>query len=340
MPITIKDIAKRTGVNHSTVSRALHGSNLISVETAERIRKAAREMGYQPSAAARSLKTRRSKVLGVIVSSIEDPFFSEIVFGIEAVAQDNGYSLFIGSSQHDNQRERKIVQTMLEHRTDGVIVCSSSFSVEHGRQLLDHGFPIVVVNHQATENFHYSIFHDDIDGSRQMTRHLIGLGHQRIAYLGNSVSGRTTLDRLSGFQAEMEAAGLPIPEGYIQHVPGGTALEGREGLQHFNDVAEFPTAIICYNDMIAIGLLQACREAGIHVPQDLSITGFDNISFSAFTHPPLTTFDQPKSSIGAEAARLLLELIDAEPSITPETQYVKILKGSLLVRSSTASVLH
>ena len=144
MAITIKDIAKRAGVSHSTVSRALRVNHLVSSETAKRIRQVAQEMNYRPSAVARSLKTNRTQVLGVIVSSISDPFFGEILNGIEASAQAGGYSLFIAASQHDPIKERQIVQTMLEQRTDGVIICSSSFSPEHGRQLLSYGFPVVI----------------------------------------------------------------------------------------------------------------------------------------------------------------------------------------------------
>lgn len=336
MPTTIKDIAKRTGVSHSTVSRALRGNSLISPETAEKIRLAALEMGYQPSAAARSLKTRRSQVLGVIVSSIDDPFFSEILFGIEETAQENGYSLFIAASQHDPNRERKIVQTMLEQRTDGVIICSSSFSAEQGRQLLSHGFPVVMVNHQSAENYHYSIYHDDVDGSRQVTRHLIGLGHQRIAYLGNSQSGRTTLERLEGFQVEMDAAGLKIPKDYIHNVPGGDPQLGLASVEYFLNLPVRPTAIVCFNDTLAIGVLKGCSQAGIKVPEQLSVTGFDNITYSAFTDPSLTTFDQPKRSIGAEAARMLLDLVQQEQNGNTGTPSVKKLQGRLLVRSSTS----
>jgi len=337
MTTTIKDIARRTGVSHSTVSRALRGDPLISEETAERIRQAAQEMTYTPSAAARSLKTNRSLVLGVIVSSIDDPFFSEIVFGIEDIAQQAGYRLFIAASQHDASREQKIVQALMEHRADGVIICSSSYSAEQGRQLFENGFPIVVVNHQGAENFNYSIFHDDVDGSRQITRHLIDQGHHKIAYLGNSLSGRTTLDRLSGFQAELEAAEIPIPTGYIHHVAGSDPLIGKESLAHFLDLPLPPTAIVCFNDMLAIGVLKGCRDAGIIVPDDLSVTGFDNITFSAYTCPALTTFDQPKQSIGSEAARLMLELLTSEsPAETFQPKEI-LLKGKLLVRQSTSS---
>ncbi|MGE5464405.1 MAG: LacI family DNA-binding transcriptional regulator [Syntrophothermus sp.] len=333
MPVTIKDVAKRVGVSHTTVSRALRGNSLISDETSERIRQMARAMGYQPSAAARSLKTNRSQVLGVILSSLDDPFFSEILQGIEDSAHESNFSLFIAASRHDPGREQKIVQTMMEHRVDGVIICSTSFGAEQGRQLLEYGFPTVVVNNQSAENFRYSIYHDDVDGSRQVTRHLIELGHQRTAYLGNSVSGRTTLDRLSGFQQEMEAAGLSIPSEYIHEVPGGGAEHGMTGGDYFLRLPVPPTAIVCFNDLMATGVLKCAHQRRLNIPADLSVTGFDNINFSAYTDPPLTTFDQPKRFIGMEAARLLLGLLHSMPDADEK---VTILRGSLLVRSSTA----
>jgi len=336
MAITIKDIAKRTGVSHSTVSRALGGNSLISEETSSRIRKVAQELGYQPSAAARSLKTNQTKVIGVIVNSIDDPFFSEILFGIEDAAQTCGYSLFIASSQYDPIREQKIVQTMMEQRTDGVIICSSSFSADKGRQLLANGFPVVVVNYKAHENFNYSIYHDDVDGSQQISRHLIDLGHKKIAFLGNSRSGRTSLDRMNGFKKEMRKASMKIPAGFIFDVEGSTPELGTQALEHFMQLSDPPTALICFNDMVAIGILHACQQSGIRVPEDLSVTGFDNITFSAYTSPPLTTLDQPKYSIGKEAAHLLLNLLNKKNDGSSPTHAEKILKGSLLVRHSTS----
>lgn len=334
---TIKDIAKKIGVSHSTVSRALSGNTVIAAETTEKIRLAALEMGYQPSAAARSLKTNRSNVIGVILNNIADPFFSEIVFGIEACAQEAGYSLFIAASQHDHSREKKIVQAMMEHRTEGVIICSSSFSSEQGKQLLTYGFPIVVVNHQAAENFHYSIYHDDYDGSRQITRHLIDLGHRHIAYLGNSESGRTTLERLSGYKDEMLDAGLDIQKQLIHNQPGGDSRNGYKSVKSFLELSPRPTAIICFNDLMAIGVIKGLADAGLHVPEDISVTGFDNISMSAYSTPALTTIDQPKRSIGEEACQLLFDLIRRSRSGETFEPKEKILKGKLLVRQSTSN---
>lgn len=337
MPTTIKDIAKRAGVAHTTVSRALRGSPLIADETAKRIRAIAAELGYYPSAAARSLKTHRSQVLGVIVSNIADPFFSEILQGIDDTAQKSGYSLFIAAAQHDPRREKAIVGTMREHRVDGVILCSTPFSPEQSQQLLAHEIPIVVINNQAAEDYRYSIYHDDVDGSRQVTRHLLELGHRRIAYLGNAQSGRTTQDRLSGFQEEMAAAEVAILPGYIHQAGGGNAEDGLTSLVHFLNLAVRPTALVCYNDLLAIGVLKGLALAGLRVPEEFSVAGFDNIAYSEFTSPPLTTFDQPKRFIGAEAARMMLELLSAPVS---ESQNggtnIRLLRGKLLVRQSTA----
>ena len=335
---TIKDVARLAGVDHSTVSRALRGSPLISSETTDRVRQAAVKLGYQPSAAARSLKTRSSRVLGVVVSQIDDPFFGEVLQGVEEAAQSSGYSLFIAASQHDQERQEAIVRAMREHRVDGLIICSTSFDSVQNRQFLDDGIPIVVVNNQSEKDYKYSIYHDDVDGSRQITRHLLELGHRRIAYLGNSLSGRTTLDRLSGVEQELKAAGLEIPPTYVFEVAGGKSEHGFAAIKSLLGLSRRPTALICFNDMLAIGALQGLQQAGFQVPQDISITGFDNIAFSAYTQPPLTTFDQPKRFIGAEAARLILGLLEsAEGSLSSQESAIKVLQGRLLLRASTAA---
>jgi DNA-binding LacI/PurR family transcriptional regulator len=175
-----------------------------------------------------------------------------------------------------------------------------------------------------------------VDGSRQITQHLIALGHQKIAYLGNSRSGRTTQDRLSGFCQEMESAGLPVPTNYIYEVPGSEPENGVSALNHFLDLPDRPTALVCFNDMIAIGVLKGLQQLGIQVPEEFSITGFDNIIFSNYTNPPLTTFDQPKRFIGQKAAELILGLLDTTSNVYVPERKVHVLRGKLLVRKSTA----
>jgi DNA-binding LacI/PurR family transcriptional regulator len=333
LPATIKDVAKKAGVAHTTVSRALRGSPLISPATTDRIKQIASEMGYHPSAAARSLKTNRSQTLGVIVSAIDDPFFSEILQGIDDVAQECGYSLFIAASQRSQLREQHIVCTMREQRVDGVILCSTPFSSEQSKQLRADEIPLVVINNQSAEDYRYSIYHDDLDGSRQVMRHLIELGHERIAYLGYPHSGRTNAQRLQGYRGEMAAAGLTALESYEVDAQTSDPSGGEVATNQILTLFPGPTAIFCYNDMLAIGLLRGLQDAGLRIPEDISVAGFDNITISAFTTPPLTTLDQPKRTIGAQAARLVLGLLEGAEDTSPKIQ---TLKGTLLVRRSTA----
>lgn len=337
MPVSIKDVAKVAGVSHTTVSRALRGSTLISEETTRRIQETAVKLGYFPSAAARSLRTNRSQAIGVIVSHVDDPYFSEILQGIEEIAQSHNYSLFMAASQHNREREAAIVQAMRQHRVDGVIICSTTLSDEQSQHFSEYGIPMVVVNNQAAEEYRYSIYHDDVDGSRQVTRHLIELGHRKIAYLGNSQSGRTTQERLGGFLKEMEAARLEIREEYMHEIPGSDPEKAALAVNHFLDLPDRPTALVCFNDMMAIGILKSVQHRGIRVPDEFSITGFDNIVFSNYTNPPLTTFDQPKRFIGQKAAELILSLLDATSNVNIPQQKIQVLKGKLLVRGSTAA---
>ena len=336
MPTSIKDIAKLAGVSHTTVSRALHDSPLISTATKIRIQQIAITTGYQPSAAARSLKTNRSQVLGVIVSHIADPFFSEILQGIDDVAQSYGYSTFIAAAQQDAQRQYAILKTMREHRVDGVILCSPRLSSDENRQLQSYNIPMVAINNQGVDDFNYSISHDDVDGSRQACTHLISLGHVRIAYLGDATSGRTTRDRQVGYQQVMQEHGYSTPQEYIYEVSGNSAAQGLSAADYFLSLPAKPTAIICYNDMLAVGMLKGLSNAGVQVPSDISVTGFDNILFSDFTEPSLTTLDQPKRFLGAEAARMMLDQLASNSSPFQSTGIVKKLKGMLLIRQSTA----
>ena len=303
MPTTIKDIAKQAGVSHTTVSRALHNSPLISEQTTHRIQKIASDLKYHPSFAARSLKTNRSQALGVIVSHIDDPFFSEILQGIDDVAQSSGYSLFIAASQQDPKRENAIVQTMREHRVDGVILCSPRFTPEQSLQLHSYDIPIVAINNQADEDYQYSIYHDDVDGGRQACEHLISLGHEKDCIPGGCIVWSNNQRKIGRFSASHAKSWFgAYPDEYIHQVAGNSARQGYDAMDYFLGLTIRPTALICYNDMMAVGVLKGLHQAGLQVPEDISVTGFDNIMVSDFTNPTLTTIDQPKRFLGAEAA--------------------------------------
>jgi DNA-binding LacI/PurR family transcriptional regulator len=337
MPVTIKDIAKKAGVSHATVSRALNNHPAIPEKTAAVIRNLALEMGYLPSAVARGLKTNRSHVLGVIVSRIDNPYFGEIVQGIEDTLQNTGYSIFIASSHLDYVHEKTIIQAFGEHRVDGVIVGSVSFNRDHTELLRQYGIPIVVINNQSPSDYRFSIAHDDVFGSKQIMRHLIELGHHRIAYLGNINALRINQDRIRGYEEELEKAGISPDEEIILDLQGGEMENGMEGMTELLGRKNRPTAVFCFNDLIAIGALTTLQKCRIKVPDEISIAGFDNIPYSAFTYPSLTTFDQPKRLIGAEAARMLLALI-TDPDLNNDKQKTisKMIRGELLIRESTA----
>jgi DNA-binding LacI/PurR family transcriptional regulator len=337
VPVTIKDIAKVAGVSHTTVSRALRGNPSISQETASRVRQVADELGYVPNKAASGLKTRRSGILGVIVRRIVDPFFGEVLDGIEEVLSEKGYSLFLAASQRDLDREETIVRLMSERRVDGVIICSTQVGEEHRQQLEQFGVPTVLINNQAADDITHSVYHNDAEGSRQLTRYLIELGHTKIAYLGNARAGRTTEDRKQGYMNEMRRHLLPVPPEYVIEGPNGLAGGGKAGTLEFLEQRSPPTGIICYNDVMAIGAIRTLNEAGFRVPDDISITGFDNIDLAAYVSPPLTTFDQPKHELGRQAALMMLRVLDKYgDDATTLSSDVITLQGKLILRHSTA----
>lgn len=340
MSVTIKDIAKVGGVSHTTVSRALRGHPAISEETAGRIRQIADELGYVPNTVARGLKTNRSGALGVIVRRIVDPYFSEVLSGIEDTLYAEGYSLFLAASNRDPEREEAIVRAMSERRVDGVIICSTQVGAAHRQQLERFGVPTVLINNQAAEDITHSVYHDDAFGSSQLTEHLLNLGHTRIAYLGNKRGGRTSDERRHGYKQALLKQGLTAQSELIVDGPNGLAEGGATGAHQLLDMEERPTGIVCYNDVMAIGAMQALQEAGLSIPFDCSVTGFDNIELAAFTNPALTTFDQPKYDIGRQAALMMLRLLDKQGDETWKlSSDILTLRGQLIRRNSTAPLI-
>lgn len=336
MPVTIKDIAKKAGVSHTTVSRALNGNPSIPEKTAQSIKELAESMGYFPSAAARGLRTKRSHAIGVIVSRIDNPYFGEIVLGIEDALKQTGYSLFVASSHMDFSIEKNIIHSFAEHRVDGVIICSVTIDTQHANFLKQYGMPIAVVNNESPDEFSCSIAHDDVDGARQLTQYMLSLGHQNIAYFGNALAKRINHDRLSGFCEAIEQTGFMIDQKLILEFPGGEIENGVVAMNKLIQSTNLPTAVFCFNDLMAIGALKVLNDNGIKVPEEISITGFDNIPFSGYTFPPLTTFDQPKRNIGSEAARMLLDLLNSKGSTENKAPLSRIMRGQLLIRESTS----
>jgi DNA-binding LacI/PurR family transcriptional regulator len=331
IPISIKDIARMAGVSHSTVSRALRDSPLVNPKTTEEIRKIARELGYQPSAVARGLVTRRTYTIGVVVTTIADPFVSEVVIGIELAANDYGYSVILADSNADPVREQSVVHSFAERRVDGIVVTSSRVGALYTGVLAQMNAPIVLINNQHPGQFVHSVMIDNVQGSREATAHLIGLGHRRIAYIGDRYGHQSDTERLTGYQEALAQAGVPLRAELV--VNGDSkpeaAILAMEALLALPDP---PTAVFCYNDMTALGVLRAAHVQGVKVPEDLSIVGFDDLFLATYTQPQLTTVRQPMQRMGRMAMESLLRLMSGEAS----GEAVKV-PAELIVRESTAA---
>ena len=337
MRVSIKDIAKAAGVSHPTVSRALSDSPLISEETKVRIQRLAQEMGYSPNALARGLVTRQTYSVGVVVTTIADPFVAEIVQGIEATAHDHGYTVILCNSESTPEREIASVEMLRSERVDGVIVTASRVGALYLEYLEQIGGPIVLINNHNEESGRYtfSVSVDNRHGGRLAAEHLVQLGHRRIAYVAGPANHSSDLDRLAGYRQALVKGGIEPDPAWV--VPGnGRPDGGEEALQTILALDPRPTAVFCYNDMTAIGLIHAAQQAGLAIPQDMAVVGFDDILFASYLYPPLTTVAQPKVEMGQQAMHMMLSLITAKEESEEDLANV-IVKGKLIVRASSGA---
>nr|HID13053.1 LacI family transcriptional regulator [Anaerolineae bacterium] len=309
--VSIKDIAKAVGVSHSTVSRALADSPLVASETKQRIQRVAREMGYTPSAIARGLVTKRTATIGLVVTTIADPFIAEVVQGVEETALDYGYNVILCDCNAEPARELACVRTLREKRVDGIVVTSSRVGSLYMPLLEELGVPIVLINNQHEGRYVYSVRTDNLTGGRLAGEYLLSLGHRHIAYIAGPFGAHSSVERLEGCRAALQEHGLDIPDHWV--APGdGRTNGGHAGVDFLLQRSPRPTAIFCYNDMTAIGALQAIKEAGLQVPGDFSLIGYDDIAFAAFVDPPLTTVAQAKYTLGQRAMDMTLNLLNGQ----------------------------
>jgi DNA-binding LacI/PurR family transcriptional regulator len=327
--VSIKDIAEAAGVHYSTVSRALHGVPLVKKETAARIRRIADEAGFTVSAVARSLATQKTRMIGVVVTVITDPFHHEMISGLDEVADRNGYSVILADSQADPEREVRVVRTFNSRRVDAIVVMSSRVGARYISLLSERRIPIVLINNQRRDQYVHSVTIDNVRASFEAVRHLIELGHKRIAYLGNQLGVYSDPERFSGYRQALAESDIPFqPELVVHgdHTPEGGERSTRKLLALKNR----PTAIFCYNDMLALGALHALRGKA-KVPEDMSVVGFDDLFFAPYLDPPLTTIRQPKKEMGRMAMELVLNLLAGK-----EMGKTIHVDGELIVRKSTA----
>ena len=325
---SIKDIARLAKVSHPTVSRALQNSPLVNAKTAEKIRRIARESGYKPSAVARGLVTRRTRTIGLVVTTIADPFTSEVVSGIEQVASDHGYCVFLADSLANPEREKKVVQAFAEQRVDGILVTSSRVGALHLPLLSEMMVPIVLVNDQHPGSVAHSVLIQNEDGTRMLTEHLIALGHRRIAFIGDENGYHSDTERRNGYLKALEAAGIDR-DPRLMLAGNGKAERAQLATEALLALDQPPTAVCCYNDMSALGALHAIHARGLSVPGDISVAGFDDLFLARYTDPPLTTIRQPMRQMGQLAMESLVKLMNGQT--VPQIH----IPAEMVVRAST-----
>ncbi len=332
MTVSIKDIARAMNISYSTVSRALNNSPRVKEETREHIQRVAAEMGYLPSAVARSLVTRHTNTIGIVVTKITDLFFAEVIQGIEETALTFGQNVILTNSDGKPERELAAIQNLRERRVDGIILVAACADQESKRQLFTLSgldTPIVIINNVHGEHIGYSIEIDNVDGGRQATRHLLDLGHRRIAHIAGPATEWDAVERQSGYEQALHQADLIVNPALI--IRGDSQPEGGLlAMQQFFSLADPPTAVFCYNDATALGAMQAAHAAGLRIPQDLSIVGFDDIALAPFFAPPLTTIDQHKREMGILAVQMVLDLLNNK------AVQDCVLPSRLVIRESTA----
>ena len=323
---TIHDVAKRAGVSKSLVSLVMQESPYVSDERRAAVLQAVEELNYRPNTMARGLVQQRSQVLGVLLSNLHNPFFADVVTGIEAEALERGYRAFFNTGIRVPEREAIALETLLQLQADGLILAGTLLDMKTINKA-GKAVPIVLIS-RATRSQHVdSVGGDERLGARIAVDHLLSLGHTRIAHIDGG-RGAGAKRRRRGFEAAMAAHDLePIV------TPGSYTEEGgAEGVRELLAMDQHPTAIFAPNDLAAIGCLQALSDAGRSVPGDVSLMGYDNAWLAGLRHISLTTIDQPRHELGTTSVQLLMERLEDGRK---ESRHI-VLEPSLVVRSTTA----
>jgi len=305
--VTIKTVARDAGVSVATASRALNRPDLVAPETRRRVREVAARLHYTPHGGARSLITKRTHVLGVLLPDLYGEFFSEVIRGVEQVAQREGYQCIVSSARQRGPTLEAALRA-LRGRVDGLILMSPEFTGELSRRTLPTGFPVVLLNCPPSDTPHDSLNIENYEGAYSMVRHLASLGHERIAILTGAAGNFDAEERLRGYRAALRDTGLPVAASLI--MPGDfTEAAGEEGTRALLALPQRPTAIFAANDGMAVGALSALRAAGLRVPDDVAIGGFDDIPMARYVDPPLTSVHVDISALGERAAVALLAVL-------------------------------
>lgn len=333
---TLKEVAQRAGVHVTTASRALNPatSSLVNAGTLRKVRTAAEELRYQPNAIARGLKTSRSMSVGVLLPDLTNPLFPPIVRGVEDVLAGAGYTTLLANTDNDSDRQTALFETLLARQVDGLIIATARRQDELFLEAHRQGTRIVLVNRRVDRSEIPSVVGDDHEGVAMAVRHLVELGHTRIGHVAGPQDTSTGRTRLRAYRQALEDAGLTADPKLIGVSDEFTETHGAKAAYRMLDAGE-PTAIVAANDMIALGCLDVFAERGLRCPDDVSLVGFNDMPFVDRLTPPLSTVRVPHYQIGAEAARMLLDVL-ADPDRPAKSI---TLPATLVLRKSTAKRL-
>jgi LacI family transcriptional regulator len=338
---TIRDVAARAGVSTATVSRSLRRSPDVRPQTRARVEDAARELRYRPSGVARSLKLRSTRTIGVIVTDIGNPYFPQVVSAIEDAARERGYSVLLADGRGDPEREVESLDLLGEREVDGLIIASSELTGRHQDRIREVACPVVIINSESTVAAVPAFVSDNEAGGRLAAAHLYALGHRYISYLATPrAENRAARERLAGSSTRLQQLGLPADALAIVPTEEGIA-GGDEAARAALRQRPATTALLCYNDLTAIGAIRGLRATGLDVPRDVSIIGFDDIEMAPYVDPALTTIRQATREMALAAAASLFARIDSgrEPTageVGGEPGVTRRLPVELIIRETTA----
>ncbi len=329
MPVTIRELAAAAGVSIATVSRVLnHKSHPVSEETRLRILALADEMGYRPNLAARSLRTDRSSTIGIITDNIDSPHTTLMIRGIQDQVKQAGYICVVISADWDPELELEAIHALVSRSSDGIIF-AETWHRSANETLALANKPYVFVHRQFASESRASVTPDEVYGARLATGHLLRLGHRRIGYINGPEHFYASADRLRGYQEELAAHGVALDDALVTR--GDWQVEsGYTAASALLEARPRPTAIFAGNDLMAVGAMYAIFDAGLRVPQDVAIVGYDNREIARLFRPSLTTVTLPLYEMGKASAQLLLDLMDGDEAPAQEIR----IRGRLIIRES------
>jgi LacI family transcriptional regulator, repressor for deo operon, udp, cdd, tsx, nupC, and nupG len=332
---SIKDVAKLAGVSTATVSRTLSDPELVSQKTRSKVLNAVKDSGYIANSLARSFRTRKSDTVVVLVPDISNPFYSNIIQGIESEAKLKGYRVMLGDTQMDQERALSYASMVQQRQADGIILLGADipFVVGSEGDTSVENWPPMIMGCEYTDLGLPTVRIDNVSAAMDATDHLISLGHKHIAYINGPKNSPLSKDRLKGYRESHQRAGIEALDDLLE-VGDYSLQSGVTAMKRLLNADVRPTAVFAANDEMAIGALKSIKEAGLSAPDDISIVGFDDIRFADFCDPPLTTIHQPRADIGRALMQLMYQILSDEPLETNEV----VLPHALVVRESTGRV--